>query len=84
MLNKDSYSFRTYAALRVGEIQQSTDPSQWFWLDAKLNVADWITRGKKTSELNRERTWQNGPDFLQLPIEEWPIKNANTSLQIPE
>ena len=53
-------------------------------LDGKLNVADWITLGKKPSELNRESTWQNVPDFLQLPMEEWPIKKANTSLEIPE
>ena len=53
-------------------------------MDGKLNVADWITRSKKPSELNRESTWQNGPDFLQLPMEEWPIKKANTSLEIPE
>ena len=47
MLNKDSYGFHTYDTLRVGETQQATNPSMWFWVDGSLNIADWITRGEK-------------------------------------
>ena len=73
-----------YVALRVGEIQQATNPSMWFWVDGSLNIADWITRGKKPNEIMKESTWQNGPDFLQLPVEKWLIKKPTNTLEIPE
>ena len=48
----------------MGEIQQSTHPNQWFWIDSNLNIADWITRGKTPNEINEESPWQDGPNFL--------------------
>ena len=84
MINKDSYGFHIYASLRVGEIQQATNPSMWFWVNGSLNIADWITRGKKPNEIMKESTWQNGPDFLQLPVEKWLIKKPTNTLEIPE
>lgn len=26
--------------------------------------------------MNEDSTWQNGPEFLKWPVEEWPIKSA--------
>ena len=75
MLNKDSYGFHTHAALRVGEIQQATNPSMWFWVDGSLNIANWITRGKKPNEIMKEITWQNGPDFFNYPLKNGGSKN---------
>ena len=46
MIIKESYGFKTYVVLRIGEIQEATIAKQWFWVDGKLNVADWTTRGK--------------------------------------
>ena len=39
MINKDSCGFNTFVATRVGEIQGSTDPSEWFWIKSELNIA---------------------------------------------
>ena len=38
--------------------------------------ADIITRGGTPEDLNEDSTWQNGPEFLKWPVEEWPIKSA--------
>ena len=33
MIQKESYGFNTFAATRVGEIQQNTSPKEWFWME---------------------------------------------------
>ena len=83
MLNKESYGFQTFAALRVGEIQQATKLSGWFWVEGMSNIADWITRGKKPDEIDTNSPWQVGPEFMSHPIEEWPIRQSTNVLQIP-
>ena len=47
MINKDSYGFNTFVATRVGEIQDSTDPSEWFWIKSELNIADILRGGRQ-------------------------------------
>ena len=39
MIQKESYRFNTYAAVRVGEIQEATAPSDWYWVDGQKNIA---------------------------------------------
>ena len=46
MIQKESYGFNTFAATRVGEIQQNTNPDDWYWTKSKNNIADPLTRGK--------------------------------------
>ena len=84
MIQKESYGFNTFAATRVGEIQQNTSPKEWFWMESKYNIADWLTRGKKPNEINLDSIWQNGPSFLELPESEWPIHETLTKEQLPE
>ena len=83
MIQKESYGFNTFAATRVGEIQQNTNPKEWFWMESKYNIADWLTRGKKPNEINLGSIWQNGPRFLELPESEWPIHKILTKEQLP-
>ena len=48
MIQRDSYGFKTYAGVRIGEIQTATSKDSWAWTDSANNIADWITRPKKT------------------------------------
>ena len=41
MISKEIYGFNTFAANRIGEIQQKTDPQELFWTASDLNIADW-------------------------------------------
>ena len=72
MIQKDSYGFNTFAATRIGEIQEGTE-QHWYWTESAYNIADLLTRGKKPSEIRLHSEWQEGPDFLKRPESEWPI-----------
>ncbi|XP_043198573.1 uncharacterized protein LOC122368576 isoform X1 [Amphibalanus amphitrite] len=85
MIQKESYGFATFAAVRVGEIQHTTDPTQWYWVEGNLNGADCLTRGKHPTELGGDSEWQAGPEFLKLPISDWPLKmDRISSCELPE
>ena len=73
MISKDSYGFNTFAANRVGEIQQSTRSGDWYWISGKDNVADCLTRGLSPKDLDIDSVWQSGPAFLKLLEDEWPL-----------
>ena len=77
MIQKESYGFNTFVATRVGEIQEGTDPEQWYWINTKDNIADVITRGVLPESIGMNSEWQNGPSFLSQPIEDWPISNMH-------
>ena len=86
MVHKESYGFNTFAANRIGEIHQSTAAHEWQWVAGKswCNVADITTRGCPASEV-AERLWQEGPEFLRLPEDEWPTKrNPRNDILLPE
>lgn len=73
MIQKSSYGFNTLAATRIGEIQGETNIEDWYWCKSKFHIADWLTRGKKPSEIGLHSDWQEGPLFLKQPESEWPI-----------
>lgn len=75
-VQRESYGFQTFFANRIGEIQISTQLQNWWWIPGSLNIADIITRGAGPKELAENSPWQQGPKFLSLPAEEWPIKSA--------
>ena len=84
MIQKDSYGFNTFVALHIGEIQEATNPSDWYWVDGKLNISDWLTRGKSPKELSEDSLWQRGPDFLRLSEDQWPVKQDGPTSDLPE
>ena len=87
MIQKESYGFNTFVANRIGEINQSTDKSEWCWVPGKpwMNVADMTTRGVPISEIANNGIWQNGPVFLQTEEKDWPTKEASRSdIKLPE
>ena len=75
-IQRDSYGYQTFFANRVGEIQKAGPVQDWWWIRGDLNIADNITRGGKPEDLKEYSTWQEGPEFLKWPVEEWPIKSA--------
>ena len=85
MIHKETYGFNTFAATRVGEIQEGTEKNDWYWTESKNNIADWLTRGKGPIDIDINSGWQTGPDFLKLPESEWPITKTLTPVQkLPE
>ena len=81
MLEKSGSSLSPYFCNRVGEIRSNlemirehctVEPLQHVRGD--LNPSDLPTRGLALPEdLAPGSVWQQGPDFLLLPREEWPV-----------
>lgn len=84
MTQKNSYGFNTFAATRIGEIQEGTNVEDWYWCESEHDIADWLTRGKKPSDIDHSSSWQEGPSSLQYPESEWPITRSYSEPQIPK
>ena len=69
-----SRSFKLFVLSRVGEIQSKSDPSQRKHIPIEENVADDLSRGLRVQQLAGR--WINGPRFLTLPEEQWPVQTA--------
>ncbi|CAB3983141.1 Hypothetical predicted protein [Paramuricea clavata] len=69
-IRSESRAFKPFVSVRVGEIQNNSDPCQWRHIPGEINVADDVSRGIQVEQL--EGRWQRGPDFLYLPESEWP------------
>ena len=78
------HGFNTFAGTRIGEIQEGTRVDEWYWIEGKQNVADFLTRGKVPDEIGKGTKWQNGPAFLYEEEELWPIKQSCKYTQLPE
>ena len=84
MIRKETYGFNTFAATRVGEIQEGTQISDWYWIPGENNIADWLTRGKSPNDIGMDSKWQKGPPFLKQPESEWPISQCITKQPLPD
>lgn len=69
--------YKTFVAVRVGEITEITDVSNWHWVSGEDNVADESTR--EVNQAN-ESQWLTGPTFLKFPKSEWP-KETNETIE---
>ena len=49
-----------------------------------FNIADYVTRGKHPDDLKDGNLWQTGAKFLELPMDQWPVKQNTTLLNLPE
>ena len=81
MIQKEIYSFSSFAAVRIGEIQER-GKANWYRVPGKLNIADWITRGRKAVAFSQDSTWQNGSDFLKLLEDEWSVQQESLLVEV--
>lgn len=71
-IRKPSRSFRPFIANRIGEIHDSSSPTQWRHVSPHQNPADLPTRGMSVTEVKRSEIWWKGPNFLSMPEDTWP------------
>lgn len=82
-IQKNSYKFKSYVGTRITEIQSKSNPSEWWWIRSKINPADMLTRPATIQQMGGDSVWQNGPEFLKLPVEKWPVKQI-TETKLPD
>ena len=80
-IQKENYAFKMFTATRIGEIRENSEPSEWLWIGSTVNPADMTTRATDVARLSSS-LWKEGPKFLKLQFDEWPVKtecyvNAN-------
>ncbi|XP_074657120.1 uncharacterized protein LOC141910289 [Tubulanus polymorphus] len=71
-VNNESTRFKTFVAVRVSEIRESSNPSDWHYLKSAENPADDCTRGLSASQLCADHRWLLGPEFLRSMEDSWP------------
>nr|XP_029736109.1 uncharacterized protein LOC115270912 [Aedes albopictus] len=85
-LRSAPYTWNTFVANRVSEIQNTTQGSRWHHVAGKHNPADLITRGMKVDDFLGSELWHRGPSWLEQPETEWPVtaKQQNTPEDVLE
>lgn len=79
-LNKPPCKWTAFVANRVAKITQATDAGEWSHVRSEHNPADLASRGVLPHELINNSLWWQGPEWLQLSEDKWPI----ASVPIPE
>ena len=74
MTQKKSYVFNIFTGLRLGEIQETEYPKDFFSVHGDLNKAGFVSRGSSPAELKLGSKWQSGPTFLELEKQHWPLQ----------
>ena len=73
MIIKESTSCKEFVGTRIGEIRNKSDVGTWACVQSKDNPADLGTHGIKPDEMGEGSFWQEGPQWLKLNIQHWPI-----------
>ncbi|XP_058456942.1 uncharacterized protein LOC131434295 [Malaya genurostris] len=72
-LKSEPSTWKTFVANRVSEIQSLTQGSSWHHVAGKQNPADLVSRGVEVDDFLSNKLWTNGPDWLVLPENQWPV-----------
>ena len=71
-IRKPSRNVRLFIANRIGEMHDSSSPTQWRHLNTHQSPADLPSRGMSVTEVKRSDMWWKGPNFLSMPEDTWP------------
>ncbi|XP_044574134.1 uncharacterized protein LOC123258335 [Drosophila ananassae] len=71
-LSKPPCTWTCFVANRIAKITQSVDAGKWSHVRSEFNPADLASRGVAPQDLASSNLWWNGPQWLQLPKEQWP------------
>jgi hypothetical protein len=76
-INNESARFHTFVANRIALIRDGSEPSQWRYVNTRSNPADDSSRGLSVRKFLISKRWVQGPDFMHLPEDQWPIPDVD-------
>ena len=83
-IQKESYGFGTFVATKIAEIQDKSDPREWWWVATADNPADMVSRPTSPTQIGPTSVWQCGPKFLRSSVEKWPIRQDVQDQELPD
>ncbi|XP_053686349.1 uncharacterized protein LOC128735892 [Sabethes cyaneus] len=75
-LQSPPYTWKTFVANRVSEIQTTTRNVGWKHIPGLQNPADMVSRGMRVNDFVQSTLWKNGPNWLCKSEEVWPQETA--------
>ena len=69
----------TFVANRIAVIQSLLSPELWRHVSTDQNPANVASRGQVPDQLPQCNNWFNGPAFLRLEQDKWPISSENSN-----
>lgn len=69
-----SGNWKQFVTNRIQKIQSVVCPNQWKYVPGPDNPADVPSRGMLLSKLIKCCEWKNGPQWLKLDEDQWPIQ----------
>ena len=71
-INSKHRTYKTFVALRVSELLEDSQASEWRYIRSHLNPADLATKRVGETQFELESFWYSGPSFLKNEPAEWP------------
>ena len=71
-IKNSSRKFKSFVTNQIGEIHTATEPTQWNFVNGRINPADIVSRGMDIVALSGCNTWWNGLKFLRGNKPDWP------------
>ncbi|XP_022902989.2 uncharacterized protein [Onthophagus taurus] len=75
---------QTFVGNRVLQIQELTQPNDWYHVNTKENPADLLSRGVNPKDLINNSLWWHGPDWLMNDKGNWSQSNIKFEGKLPE
>ncbi len=75
-IRQESKEWKPFVQNRVSEIQKNVPVLSWLHCPSEENMADVASRGASPSQLVMDNRWWDGPEWLKLPLYEWPYQKT--------
>ncbi len=83
-MRKMPSSLNAFVANRVMVMHDLLPDAKWKHVATTQNPADLLSRGMTAANLQASTLWWQGPPWLKLPEEEWPIPQFAVPKEVPE
>ena len=85
VLQNETAPLHKWMANRSNEILSVVDVKNIYHVRSKLNISDLATRTNATVEdISTGSAWQDGPAWMKLPRDEWPLTQDTGGTPVPE